>query len=205
MEWVWLLRFSHMCVHSCLINFFNIYISVFRLGKSIDNFRAALQTIHLHNPLLRFLVTLTKLNRGLYLMIDHLIWAYRMKLLRINIDSWSKHANRFWLLAIFLGLIRDTYEFLRAVHVERKRLQQYSSGPDSKETPVSMRSVLHNVVCNNPAVVLDLLKNSADIFIPISRLDILYIPSGIVGLLGVVSSLAGISADFNEQLKLKFS
>ena len=138
-------------------------------------------------------------------MIDHLVWAYRMKLLKINIDSWGKHANRFWLIAIFLGLVRDTYEFLRAIDVERKRLQQYSSSPDSKETAVSLRSMLHNVVCNNPAMVVDLVKNSADFFIPLSRLDILYIPSGIVGLLGVVSSLAGISVDFNEQFKLKFS
>lgn len=180
-------------------------LAVFRLGKSIDNFRAALQTVHLRNPLLRLLITLTKLNRGLYLMIDHLVWAYRMKLVTVNIEVWNKHANRFWLLAIFLGLLRDVFEFLRAVHIERKRLQQYSSGPGSKETTVSMWSVLENVAHNNPAVMVDLVKNSADFFIPISRLDILYIPSGIVGLLGVVSSLAGISADFNEQLKLKFS
>lgn len=84
-------------------------------------------------------------------------------------------------------------------------MQQYSSGSDSKQTAVSVRSLLHNAVYNNPAVVVDLVKNSADFLIPVSRLDILYIPSGIVGLLGVISSLAGISADFNEQLKLKFS
>ena len=180
-------------------------LAVFRLGKSIDSFRAALQTIHLRNPLLRLLVTLTKINRGLYLIIDHLIWAYRMKLVQVNIDAWSKHANRFWLLAIFLGLLRDLYELLRAVHVERKRLQQYSSGPESKQVSVSTVSLLQNVASNNPAVVVDLIKNSADMFIPVSRLDILYIPSGIVGLLGVVSSLAGITADFNEHLKLKFS
>ena len=178
---------------------------MFRLGKSIDNFRASLQTIHLHNPLLRFLITVTKLNRGLYLLIDHFVWAYRMRLLRIDIDAWNKHANRFWLLAVFLGLLRDTYEFLCAVHVEKKRLQQYSSTTDSKETAVSVRSLLHNVVCNNPAVMVDLVKNMADLFIPMSRLDIVYVPSGIVGVVGVVSSLAGITADWNEQLKLKFS
>lgn len=175
------------------------------MGKSVDNFRAALQTVHLRNPLLRLLITLTKLNRGLYLVIDHLIWAYRMKLVKVNIDTWNKHANRFWLLAICLGLLRDVYEFLRAVRIERKRLQQYSNGPDSKEMSVSMWSVLQNVAYNNPSVMVDLVKNSADLFIPVSRLDILYIPSGIVGLLGVVSSLAGIMAEFNEQLKLKFS
>ena len=97
------------------------------------------------------------------------------------------------------------YELMRAVHVERKRLQQYSSGPDSKEMSVSVWSAVKSSACNNPAVVVDLVKNTADLFIPVSRLDILYIPSGIVGLLGVVSSLAGITADFNEQLKLKFS
>lgn len=125
--------------------------------------------------------------------------------MKLNIDTWNKHANRFWLLAICLGLLRDLYEILRAVHTERKRLQQYSSGPDSKEMSISMWSVLQNVAYNNPSVVVDLVKNSADLFLPVSRLDILYIPSGIVGLLGVVSSLAGIVADFNEQLKLKFS
>ena len=111
------------------------------------------------------------------------------------------------MLAICLGLMRDFYELFRAVHVERKRLQQYSSGPDSKETGavVSTWTLVQNVASNNPAIVVDLVKNSADIWLPISRLDILYIPSGIVGLLGVVSSLAGITADFNEQLKLKFS
>lgn len=91
------------------------------------------------------------------------------------------------------------------MRIERKRLQQYSNGPDSKEMSVSMWSVLQNVAYNNPSVMVDLVKNSADLFIPVSRLDILYIPSGIVGLLGVVSSLAGIMAEFNEQLKLKFS
>ena len=178
---------------------------VFRLGKSVDNFRAALQTVHLRDVLLRILVTLTKLNRGIYLFIDHLIWAYRMNLLRLHVATWNKHANRFWMLAICLGLMRDLYELFRAAHVERKRLQQYSSGPDSKENAISTWSLLQNVASNNPAIIVDLVKNGADIWLPVSRLDILYIPSGIVGLLGVVSSLAGISADFNEQLKLKFS
>ena len=123
----------------------------------------------------------------------------------INIDSpyWNKFANRFWLLAIFLGLLRDLYEILSAIQVEANRRKQYSATPTTSQS--STRQLLTSVVSSNPAVMLDLVKNSSDLFIPLARLDMFYVPSGIVGLLGVVSSVAGLIATYNEQLKLKFS
>ena len=69
-----------------------------------------MQTIHLANPLLRLITTLVKLNRGLYLLLDHLIWAGRMQLVRIDMEFWNKLSMRFWLLTIVLGLLRDLYE-----------------------------------------------------------------------------------------------
>ena len=173
--------------------------AVFRLGKSVDSLRSALQTIHLVDPVLRLLVTLARINRGIYLLFDHVIWAGRMRLATLHMDYWNKHANRFWLLAIALGLLRDLYEFLLAVRIERKRLKQHSSSE-----PRGGR-VLANVLHNNPALMVDVLKNGADLLIPVSRLDVLYLPSGVVGLLGVLSSLAGLAATYNEHYKLKFS
>ena len=177
-------------------------VTVFRLGKSVDNFRGALQTIHLNNPLLRLLITLTKLNRGLYLLFDHLIWAGRMRLATIDLRYWNRLANRFWLLAIILALLRDLYELVVAIQMERKRLKQYSS---SSGTPPSGKQVVVNVMRNNPGLVVDIVKNGSDFCIPASRLDLIYLPSGVVGLLGVISSVAGLLGDWNEQLKLRFS
>ncbi len=173
---------------------------MFRLGKSIDQFRGALQTIHLSDVMLRIVVTLKKINSGLYLLLDHLIWASRMKLVTVNTPYWNKLANQFWFLSILLGLVRDLYEFVTLVRTERCRLQQYSSG-----TKPSAGQALANVVRSNPPLMVDIVKNATDIWIPASRADYVYLPGGLVGLCGVVSSIAGLMSVYNDRLKLKFS
>lgn len=178
---------------------------VFRLGKCVDSFRGAMQTIHLTNPLLRLLITLVKLNRGLYLLFDHLIWAGRMRLVTINMDFWNRLSMRFWLLTIVLSLLRDLYEVALAIRTERNRLNQYSSSPGSSKSSLSLKQLATNVVNNNPALVVDVVKNGADVLIPTARLDMIGLPSGIVGLVGVISSIAGLISIWDEHLKLKFS
>ncbi len=180
-----------MTVSVCLI--------VFRLGTSFTQFRAALDTIHLDNPLLRFLITIVKLNRGMYLLVDHLIWASRMKLVTINNPYWSKLSNQCWILAIFLGLLRDLYELLNAWSSARERMGLYQSYES-----VSMKAVC-SVLQNNPAICVDIVKNSGDLLIPAVRLGLVSLPDGVVGLLGVISSIAGLAATYNEHLKLKYS
>lgn len=169
------------------------------MGTSFSQFRGALDTIHLRGHLLRFLVTLAKINRGVYLLIDHFVWAHRMKLITIDNQKWSRRSNRFWLFAIFLGLVRDVYELLKALRMERERLGQYQSYES-----VSRRAIW-SVLQNKPDLCVDIIKNCGDFLIPLSRLDVVYVPTGIVGLLGVISSLAGLAGIYNEHLKLKFS
>lgn len=122
-----------------------------------------------------------------------------MNLVAVNIQWWSKLSNRFWFLAIFLGLVRDIYELLKALRVEKERLGQYQSYESVSKKAVS------SVLCNNPAICIDIVKNCGDLLIPLSRLDFVSLPGGLVGLLGVISSLAGLIATYNEHLKLKFS
>lgn len=144
-------------------------------------------------------MTLVKINRGFYLLIDHMMWASRMNLASINDQYWSRLSNRFWSFALLLGLVRDVYELLKSFRVEKERLGQYQSYES-----VTKKAVC-SVVQNNPAVCVDIVKNCGDLLIPLSRLDLVYVPGGIVGLLGVVSSLAGLVGTYNEHLKLKFS
>ena len=174
---------------------------VFRLGMSIDSLRSALQTIHLASPVLRVLVTLMRVCRGLYLLIDHLLWASRMRLVSIDDRFWSRLSNRFWLAAIFLSLMRDLYELLVALRHQKNRLNQYGSS----STPVTPRAVVGGVLQTHPALVVDTVKNVTDFWIPASRLDLVYLPSGIVGLAGVVSSLAGLLGSHDQKWRLRFS
>lgn len=176
--------------------------TVFRIGKSIDSLCTALKTIHLTNPVLRFLVTLTQISRGLYLLIDHLIWASRMHLVSIDDRFWGRISNRFWLVAIFLSLLRDLYELLVAIRLEKNRLNQYTPPSGHRASP---RTLVSGALRANPALVLDALKNVMDVWIPVSYLDLVALPSGLVGLVGVVSSLAGLVGSHDQRWRLKFS
>lgn len=119
----------------------------------------------------------------------------------VKSDFWVKYSNRFWLFATLLALIRDVYEIVKQLRLERKRLKQYS-GPDGN---VSTRATVANTFANNPAATLDLAKNCTDLFIPAARLNLINVPGGLVGLMGVVSSILGLIATYNNNLKLKFS
>ena len=200
----------HIQTHHAYVHMYHIvqnmhshaHDTVFRLGKSLDNFRAALQTIHLGNPILRLIVTLIKLNRGLYLLLDHLIWAARMRFVNLQMSYWNDRANSFWMLAIFLSLLRDLYELAVAVRAEWKRLKSQSVG--GKQPPSAVQ-VVRGVAHSHPALVLDVVKNGADLLIPSARLGLVRLSDGTVGLAGVVSSMAGLASMWKDNWKLIFS
>ena len=130
-----------------------------------------------------------------------MVWAGRLKLFGIDPVRWNKHSTRFWLLSIILSLLRDCYDLFRAVRVEQSRLKHDGTGAKKNLTTAFYRTVQ-----NNPAVVLDTVKNSADIVLPLAQLDMgRGISSGWVGLMGVVSSICTLAAIWNESLKLRYS
>lgn len=174
---------------------------LFRLGKSFDHLRVAFQTIHLKDPIQRFLITFAKINRFLFLLFDHLVWAGRVKLLKVDTKRWTKNSARFWLLAVVCCLLRDMYDFFCALRIEQVRLKHDSTGAEK-----TLKNAVTRTICNNSALVLDFVKNGADIFLPISQLDIgSGLSSGLIGILGVVSSICSLATIWNEALKLRYS
>lgn len=59
------------------------------------------------------------------------------------------------------------------------------------------------VLYSNPPLLLDLLKNSCDVFIPLDRLGIYPTGQGFVGACGVTSSVLSILTIIHPWLKLK--
>lgn len=158
-------------------------------------------TIHLKDSSQRVLITLGKICRFFFLSFDHLVWAGRLDLFGIDAGRWSKHSARFWLMAIFLGLARDGYDFMQAIRIELSRLKHDSTGARK-----NVNTAIYRAAYNNPALVLDAVKNSSDLFLPLSMLDLgKGISPGWVGLMGVVSSACSLVALWNEALKLRYS
>lgn len=174
---------------------------VFRLGKSVDCLRVSFRTIHLKDPVLRFVITLSKINRFLFLLLDHLVWVGRVRIVTLDTKKWSIRSARFWFLAIVFGIIRDLYDLLTAVRTEQHRLTHDNTG--AKRT---LGNAISRAACNNPALMLDLVKNVTDVFLPLSQLNAgRGISPGVVGVMGVTSSLCSLISIWNEGLKLRYS
>ncbi|GFO07753.1 peroxisomal membrane protein 11b-like [Plakobranchus ocellatus] len=183
-----------------------------RLGKSVDFVHGALRSIHLADHILRWTITLSKLNQSVYLLFDHIVWAGRVGLAVIDKDKWSNLSARFWLVTIMLNIIRDIYEILGILYSEMKQRtakmsrSQYKNGASEHKhlsrSSLSNSQLLLKCVVENPPVFLDLARNLCDAVLPLEALGYVRASPGIQGLTGTVSSVIGIASSWNPLLRL---
>lgn len=134
---------------------------------------------------------------------------------------------RYYLFALILNLTRDVYELCLLIESEahyrttkspsslcpsNNLTANHLSSPFSPAT-VAVPSMLDRlcrqlhlmvtVLHNNPPLLLDVVKNSCDIFIPLDRLGIYPTGPGFVGACGLASSALSIFTIVRPWLKLK--
>ena len=68
------------------MRFFPI-ISVLRVGKSVDFVHSALQSLHISDNVLRWTITLSKINQAVYLLFDHIVLAGRIGLAKVDLNT----------------------------------------------------------------------------------------------------------------------
>lgn len=108
---------------------------------------------------------------------------------------------RYYLFVLILNLTRDVYELHLLVEREERSLTSKSSSPSSQ---LGRRvRLVAAVLRSNPPLLLDLLKNSCDIFIPLERLGLYPTGRGFVGACGLASSVLSIVTLVHPWLKLK--
>ncbi|XP_008282253.1 peroxisomal membrane protein 11B [Stegastes partitus] len=200
-----------------------------RLGNSVEALEAAKRSIHLSDSVLRLCLTISHLNRAMYFACDNVLWAGKTGLIsKLDQHKWSQRSFRYYLFALILNLTRDVYELCLLMESEaRYRTAKSSSSLCPGSTPPAdllssppaspamvalpfmgawLRRQLHLVVTvlySNPPLLLDLVKNSCDIFIPLDRLGIYSTGPGFVGACGLASSVLSVLAMVHPWLKLK--
>lgn len=183
-----------------------------RLGKSVDFLHGALRSIHLADSVLRWTLTLSKLNQSIFLLFDHIIWAGRIGLATIDKDKWSLLSAKFWIVTIILSLVRNIYEIINLISAEikdrtlRSSRSLYKNGVSEHKTltrpPVSNSQLIHKCITENKPLFLDLTKNLCDIILPLEALGHIKASPGIQGLSGTVSSIVGVCQTWDSRLKL---
>lgn len=166
-------------------------ISVLRLGRFLDSLYSALKTVKYPDLTLRVTLTLSKIANALFLLTDHIIWMGRVGVMRINLEKWSKIANKYWLMTIVMNLSRDIYEIV-------KILEREGPGFLSKKSKISTCSnsikQYQRFLClkERKDVVMDAVRNGCDLFIPLTALGFTNLTPGTIGMCGVISSAIGI-------------
>ncbi|KAF1381197.1 hypothetical protein PFLUV_G00151060 [Perca fluviatilis] len=191
-----------------------------RLGNSVEALEAAKRAIHLSDSVLRLCLTISHLNRAMYFACDNVLWAGKTGLVsKLDQHKWSQRSFRYYLFALILNLTRDVYELRLLIECEaRSRAARsppspsptlpadHSLSPSTPDMLAWLRRQLHllvTVLYSNPPLLLDLLKNSCDIFIPLDRLGIYPTGQGFVGACGLASSVLSILTMVHPWLKLK--
>ncbi|XP_050186436.1 peroxisomal membrane protein 11B [Myiozetetes cayanensis] len=186
-----------------------------RLGGSAEALGGAQRSLHLPDPVLRFCLTLSHLNRALFLACDNVLWAGKSGVLPgLDVHKWSQRAFRYYLFALVVNLSRDAYE-LRLLLERAEGPGRRGRSPEKLPRPEGAGGIhrlrlrlqlqlqlLLRVLRDNP-LLLDLLRNACDLVIPLDRLGLWRSGPGVVGLCGLASSVLSILTILHPWLKLK--
>lgn len=129
-----------------------------------------------------------------------MLWLSRSGVCEVDSDKWSNISNKYWLYSITMNLVRDFYEIYQILQREQGRCT-----PQNCRNPKELfLSLNHAFKCVKPHrdVVIDTVKNSCDLFIPLTALGYTKFSPSTIGILGVISSLAGILTLLDNRNKL---
>ncbi|XP_040189862.1 peroxisomal membrane protein 11B [Rana temporaria] len=194
---------------------FSLSRKLFRLGNSVDALESAKRAIHLSDVVLRFCITVSHLNRAMYFACDNILWLGKTGLSReMDQEKWSQRSFRYYLFSLIMNLSRDLYELKLLMEAETGGKRSSSrlaaengvvsrGSPSHRQVVVLQLRLLVHVLRSNPPLLLDLAKNTCDLFIPLDKLGLYKTNPGFVGLCGLTSSILSILSILHPWLKLK--
>uniref|UniRef100_U5EKK5 Putative peroxisomal bioproteinsis protein peroxin n=1 Tax=Corethrella appendiculata TaxID=1370023 RepID=U5EKK5_9DIPT len=173
----------------------SLFRKLLRFGKGFEVLYSSIKTSHFNDLILKITVTISRIASGLFLLYDHLIWLSRAGFAKtIDLKSCMERSNRFWLISLAMNLCRDYYELLKIYNdYYRRNYQNIRHNSPSK--------VSRTIVLENKGLVVDTIKNTCDIFIPLNTLGYTKFSPMFIGLLGVTSSIAGLLPLLHNQYK----
>ena len=173
-------------------------LSAFRLGKSFDMLQGAVKGATIEDPIVRVCVVVSRLARVIYFVYDVISWTVKAAVIKGDAKSWSVRGAPFWFTAILVCLLRDLYEiisYFRWKFGRQKKLEDAELIVEERD-PVSM------FVKECPQVAMDTIRNLADVMIPLNLWGFVDLSQGTIGLLGLVSSICGITELVSPHYKL---
>lgn len=173
---------------------FSSFRKLLRLGRCLDSLYSALKVMKYPDVVVKITLTMSKIAHALFLLADHIIWIGRVGLYRVNIEKWSKVANKYWLMSVMMNLIRDIYEISKILEYHNKTRRLFPHILHQYELLYKLR--------DHKDIVLDTIRNGCDLFIPLTALGYTNFAPGMIGIFGMISSILGIYTIIQPLYKL---
>ncbi|CAB3363570.1 Hypothetical predicted protein [Cloeon dipterum] len=138
-----------------------------RWGRCIEALHSALQAFSHPDVVQRTLLAIGRISNACFMFADHLLWLGRAGLAKVDAKKWTSISNRYWLYSLTVNLVRD---FIALKEAKERKGSIVSEG----------------------AWIVDTVKNSCDLLIPLTAMNHLKLGPASIGLLGVASSIAGL-------------
>lgn len=177
---------------------------VLRFGRFIDSLHTALRTVNHSDKTIRFCVTFSKIAHSLYLFCDHFLWLSRNNLIQINASSWGQVSNKYWLLSIVLNLVRDAIELnnLFKAILKKKILNTLNRKVAPKDV---FTGEAVQFVRSHKDLLIDTVKNSCDLMLPLTNLGFIRLSPGTIGVVGMISSVLSLYTLLDQKAKLPYT
>lgn len=191
---------SEIVINEIEFLLFYFFFSVLRMGRSLEVLYLACKTIHYEDLIIRLTSTMSKISSALFLLTDHMLWIGRSGLVAVNTNKWAQISNKYWLYSILINLLRDFYEITRIIEEENIQLKiKKASRSNLTKQLLAVAAVFVN---DHKDVFWDCVKNGCDVWIPMTALGYTHLKPGTIGLLGTISSIAGLISMINPNAKL---
>lgn len=166
---------------------------VFRIGKPIDFYLEILKQLKNPDAVLRNTISGRAVCLAGWLLLDHLLWFGKIGVINIDMKKWSRRASWFWLTGLLLAVTRDVYQYLKVTEARQRYIQRALQQQPGEPFSVVLNSpAVHQFDKDRRTHIIELVKDVFDLSIPTSSLELLPLSPGLVGLLGLLSSLIGL-------------
>jgi len=176
-----------------------------RLGKPIEHLQAALRAALATAPVGEHLTTIGKqLSYFFFLSYDAIVWANAIKFVRLNPETSQKIQKKsfqFWFAGILFSIINGILKTARLVKEARRLQMRAAWGEKDLADEAARETRLNAIKTSRAASSQQLLVDWLDIWIPATGAGLVNFNEGVLGILGLITSLIGVKAQWNAIAK----
>lgn len=171
-----------------------------RLGKPMEHLQAVLRAAFTPGPAGEQILSIGRQIAYFgYLTYDMFVWAQAIKFINLNPETAKKVAktsNRFWLAGILFSIVNSILKYTRLTKEAKKlRASRMLSEKDiGEEAQSDMR--LSAIESARVATQQQFMTDALDVWIPATGTELVSINDGILGILGLITSLIGVNAQW---------